>query len=306
MGYESWYLKASHPTERLGVWIRYTTHQKKDGPERGSLWFTLFSDSGPQAAKVTPRPEALSRGSGQPFIRIGDAEFADGRAKGSALDASWDLTFEHPEGELRHLPREWMYKAPIPRTKLTSPFPAAIFSGSVAFGERTVELDGWPGMVGHNWGAEHAERWIWLHGSNFDGHGPGTWLDAAIGRIKIGPWTTPWIANGVLSLEGKRIALGGLEKARKTKIEEQPDRCVFTIPWGESSIRGEVHAPREQFVGWIYADPDGSEHNTVNCSIAELTIDAGGQTLHTPHGAAYELGMREKDHGMEIQPFPDG
>ena len=33
MGYESWYLKASHPSEPLGVWIRYTTHQKPDGPE---------------------------------------------------------------------------------------------------------------------------------------------------------------------------------------------------------------------------------------------------------------------------------
>ena len=28
--------------------------------------------------------------------------------------------------------------------------------------------------------------------------------------------------------------------------------------------------------------------------------------LSTASGAAYELGMREKDHGMPIQPFPDG
>jgi hypothetical protein len=301
MGYESWYLKASHPTEPLGVWIRYTTHQKPGEPERGSLWFTLFQDGAPLAAKVTPGPEALSRGDGA-FIRIANSEFADGRVQGSALDASWDLTFEHPERELRHLPRGWMYKAPIPRTKLTSPFPAARFSGRVAFGERTVELDSWPGMVGHNWGAEHAERWIWLHGSNFEGHGEDTWLDAAIGRIKVGPWTTPWIANGVVSLDGKRIQLGGIEKARTTKVDEHPDHCVFSLP----GLRGEVRAPRERFVGWVYADPDGSEHNTVNCSIAELTVEVHGQTLHTPYGAAYELGMRETDHGMPIQPFPDG
>jgi hypothetical protein len=25
-----------------------------------------------------------------------------------------------------------------------------------------------------------------------------------------------------------------------------------------------------------------------------------------PGGAAYELGMRERDHGMPIQPFADG
>jgi hypothetical protein len=305
MGYESWYLKASHPTEPLGIWIRYTTHQRPDGPERGSLWFTLFDGGKPSAAKVTPGPEALARGDGA-FIRIGDSEFADGRVHGSALEATWDLTFEHPEPELRHLPREWMYKAPIPRTKLTSPFPAARFSGTASFGERTVQLDGWPGMVGHNWGSEHAERWIWLHGANFDGKDAGTWLDVAIGRIKIGPWTTPWVANGVLSLDGTRHPIGGLEKTRGTKIDEHPDHCAFTLPGRDLSLSGEVRAPRERFVGWVYADPDGSQHNTVNCSIAELTLSVGGQTLDTPHGAAYELGMRETTHGMEIQPFPDG
>src|SRR3954470_4608459 len=249
MGYESWYLKASHPTEPLGVWIRYTTHQKKDGPEAGSLWFTLFGDGPPQAAKVTPGPEALSRGNGA-FIRISDAEFADGRVQGSALDASWDLTFDHSEPELRHLPREWMYKGPIPRTKLTSPFPAARFSGRVAFGDRSIELDGWPGMVGHNWGSEHAERWIWLQGSGFEGHGSDTWLDVAIGRIKVGPWTTPWVANGVLSIDGKRHRLGGLGK-RGTEIHEHPDHASFRIPGDDFTVAGEVSAPRERFVGWV-------------------------------------------------------
>src|SRR4051794_8079996 len=305
MGYESWYLKASHPTEPRGVWIRYTTHQKPDGPERGSLWFTLFGEGGPQAAKVTPGPEALSRGNGA-FIRIGDAEFADGRVQGSALDATWDLTFEHPEPELRHLPREWMYKAPVPRTKLTSPFPAARFSGTVSFGDDHVQLDGWPGMVGHNWGAEHAERWIWMNASSFEGRGEDTWMDVAIGRIKIGPWTTPWIANGVISLDGSRHVLGGIERARGTKIDERPERCVFTVPGKGLTISGEVSAPQERFVGWVYADPDGSEHTTVNCSIAGMSVRAGATELTTGHGAAYELGMREAPHGWTIQPFGDG
>lgn len=313
MGYESWFLKASHPTEPLGVWIRYTTHQGPGKPERGSLWFTLFDAGAPHAAKVAPGPEALSRGDGA-YIRIGDAEFADGRVYGSALNATWDLTFEHPEPELRHLPREWMYKAPIPKTKLTSPFPAAVFSGTITFGDRTVSLDRWPGVVGHNWGVEHAERWVWLHGSSFDGREPDTWLDVAIGRIKVGRWTTPWVANGVLSLGGERHVIGGIERAWATKIAELPERCTFTLPGPDTTVRGEVSAPRERFVGWIYADPDGSEHNTVNCSIASMQLDvcrtaspaAAPVRLVTPHGAAYELGMRETTHGIAIEPFPDG
>jgi hypothetical protein len=71
-----------------------------------------------------------------------------------------------------------------------------------------------------------------------------------------------------------------------------------------------VSAPHERFVGWVYSDPDGGEHNTVNCSIArmELTVDREGRDplrLTTATGAAYELGMRETDHGIPIQPFPD-
>jgi hypothetical protein len=309
VGYESWYLKASHPDEPLGVWIRYTTHQKPGEPERGSLWFTLFGPE-PAAAKVTLAPDALSRGGGQ-FIRIGDSVFADGRVTGSALGASWDLTFEHPEPELRHLPREWMYRAPVPRTKLVSPFPAARFSGQVSFGDRTVQLERWPGMVGHNWGAQHAERWIWLHGSNFEDRGRDAWLDVAIGRIKVGPWTTPWIANGVASIAGERHRIGGIERVRSTRIDEHPDHVSFTLPGSGLTITGEASAPRERFVGWVYADPDGSAHHTVNCSIAGMNLSVGREgappvELSSAHGAAYELGMREHDHGMPIQPYPDG
>src|SRR6185503_8425532 len=104
----------------------------------------------------------------------------------------------------------------------------------------------WPGMIGHNWGAQHAERWIWMNGSNFEGHGDDTWLDVAIGRIKIGPMTTPWVANGVLSLDGKRMPIGGLGK-RGTKIDEHPDHCSFSLPFSEGGIRGEVKASRERF-----------------------------------------------------------
>ena len=41
----------------------------------------------------------------------------------------------------------------------------------------------------------------------------------------------------------------------------------------------------------------------------ELTVSRDGQAdlvLSTRAGASYELGMRETDHGIPIQPFPDG
>src|SRR6476661_2581948 len=76
-------------------------------------------------------------------------------------------------------------------------------------GEREIELLDWQGMVGHNWGSEHAERWIWLHGVGFE-QAPDAWLDVALGRVMIAGAMTPWIANGALSLEGRRLRIGGL------------------------------------------------------------------------------------------------
>ena len=100
--------------------------------------------------------------------------------------AAWELSFGPASEPLRHLPHPKLYDAPLPRTKTESPLPDTTISGWVeADGERW-ELDAWPGMVGHNWGAEHAERWIWLHGVGFDG-APDAWLDVALGRIRIGP-----------------------------------------------------------------------------------------------------------------------
>ena len=297
--YESFYLKLCHPTEPLGAWIRYTVHKRPGAAPTGSLWFTLFEADGPRAAKLTvPEP---SSGGGD-WLRVGEARIGGDGASGSiGGDVSWQLAFEDAEEPLFHLPVAWLYRAPLPRTKLLSPAPAARFSGRIMVDGRTIDVDGWRGMAGHNWGAQHAERWIWLHGLNEDGD----WLDVAIGRVKVGPLTTPWVANGALSIAGDRHVL------RRVRVTEYPTNCTFTLSGGGVEVRGTVEAPRERFVGWVYADPDGSEHHAVNCSIAAMRLQVSrkggaGTELVVPCSAAYELGMRERDHGIEIQPYPDG
>jgi hypothetical protein len=298
--YESFYLKACHPQEALGVWIRYTVHKRPRAEPKGSLWFTLFDAAadGPRARKVTvPGPTA---GGGE-WIRVGEASMREGAASGALEGVSWELRFEGAEPPLFHLPRAWMYGARLPRTKLLTALPAARFDGSLAVDGRSIEVEGWRGMVGHNWGAQHAERWIWLHGVS----AAGDWLDAALGRVKVGPVTTPWIANGALSIGGVRRVVGGL--GRRVAVREAPDRCEFELPGADGvRVRGTVTAPRKDVVGWVYADPDGSEHHTANCSISDMRVTADGVELVVEGGAAYELGMRERDHGIAIQPFPDG
>src|SRR5918998_1010452 len=92
--YESFYVKACHPTEPLGVWIRHTTHKRPGEAPKGSLWFVLFDASadGPHVSKVTlPDPAA---GNGD-WIRVGEGRLGPGRAAGAApsehCEPSWDL-----------------------------------------------------------------------------------------------------------------------------------------------------------------------------------------------------------------------
>src|SRR5262249_26461480 len=130
-------------------------------------------------------------------------------------------------------------------------------------------------------------------------------------RVRVGSWTSPWIPSGILSLDGETHRLGGLGRIRSSSVEESAGECSFALHGRDIVVRGRVAAPRKDFVGWVYADPDGPEHNTINCSVAdlELTVErpaVPARTLSLSGGAAYELGMRETDHGIPIQPYPDG
>jgi hypothetical protein len=284
------------------------------------VWCTLFDArrDGPFMYKVTtPKLDVPRDG----WIAVGEdgspagqgATMAANRAAGACGPASWQLSWSG-EQELRHLPREALYRAPLPRTKLTSPAPLASFEGELRIeGRPPLQVRNWRGMVGHNWGSEHAERWIWVHVAGFQ-EAPDAWLDTALGRVKVGRWTSPWVANGAISLDGRRYRLGGLA-ARGLRVAETPGGCMLRIR-GErgSTLEAQVRVPAGTAAGWRYADPssEGSMHDVVNCSIAavELGVTLPGtespRTLRSAHGGAYELGMRERSHGVPIAPFADG
>ncbi len=313
--YESFYVKACEPGGGRGLWVRHTVHKRPGAAPTGSVWFCFFDRAaeGPRAAKVTVGAGELEVPAGS-WLRVAEAEIGPGEMEGSleagGLAASWSLTFDGDSVPGKYLPADWLYEAPLPRTKFVAPWPDVRFEGRLEIDDESIQLSGWPGMVGHNWGSEHAERWIWIEGTGFEGS-PGTWFDAGAARVRLGSRTSPWIPSGTISLDGERHRLGGLGAIRAAHIEEAPSVCSFFLPGKDLVVHGRVSAPEKDFVGWVYADPAGPEHHTVNCSAAdlELTVERPGlppRRLELPGGGAYELGMRETDHGIPIQPFPDG
>ncbi|HEY2477120.1 MAG TPA: hypothetical protein VGI17_00135 [Solirubrobacterales bacterium] len=282
--YESFYVKACGPDGGLGLWIRHTVHKRPGEEPTGSIWFTLFDRGAPapRATKLTVPASGLSApaagwidvavpGAGGPVgaeAGSGRAEIGPGRGEGAvdteALAASWSLRFGGGDEPCRYLPADWLYEAPLPRTKFVAPFPDAVFDGTLEVGGASLEIAGWPGMIGHNWGTEHAERWVWIEGTGF-ADAPDAWFDVGAARIKLGPKITPWVPAGMLALDGVRHRLGGLGAIRSARIEESPTACSFSLPGKDIVVHGRVEAPQKDFVGWLYADPKGGEHHTVNC-----------------------------------------
>jgi hypothetical protein len=311
--YESYYLKLTRPGGGRALWIRHTVLKHPGEALTGALWCTLFDADAPapRAEKLIVPAEAVSVPSGA-YIEVAGARLRPGRAvgelAGEGLSMSWELEFEALAEPFEHLPYRLLYRTPLPRTKLLSPYPDARFSGVITIDGERFELDGWPGMIGHNWGAEHAERWSWIQANEL--RGASGWFDAGLGRIKVGPMTTPWIGNAMLSLDGELHRLGGLGGIRSTRVDAAPTRCEFELGGGEVRVRGRLGSEPRDFVAWVYTGPGGSEHNTLNCSICDLELEVkrAGQRprrLECVGAAAYELGMRETDHGVPLQPEPD-
>ena len=311
--YESYFIKARHPREPRAFWMRHTVHQRPGEPRTASIWLTLF-DAAAQAPVVAGKQTVGADELSQPpagYVRIDGSTVEPGRAHGAlrspSLDADWDFTIKTTERELRHLPVDRMYAARVPRTKSVTPHPAAIFDGRLG----DWALDGWVGVSSHNWGSEHAERWIYLHCGQFDGHGPSTWIEMTIGRIRLGPLTVPWIAQGAVQIDGERHRLGGPQRIRSTKVDERPTGARFSVKGDGVALEASIDAQRDHVVAWRYADPEGPEHHSLHSSLADIRLtvrrDGGAPVeLTGSQAATYEIGMRETDHGLTLQPYDDG
>jgi hypothetical protein len=110
-----------------------------------------------------------------------------------------------------------------------------------------------------------------------------------------------------LALDGRRYRLGG---PRRAEVDARPGVCEARLRGAGADVVISARAPQGQTVALRYSDPGGGEHHALNCSIAELhlRVERPGRPaleLATAFGGAYELGVRETDHGVPVEPFPD-
>ncbi|MGH2866821.1 MAG: hypothetical protein ACRDNK_04520 [Solirubrobacteraceae bacterium] len=294
--YESHFLTAVDPAGGRALWLRHTTLKRPGEAARATVWLTWFDRAAPAPlpARVTA-PDPL-RGPGAAWSRSSLGEFGPGRARGAIAELAWDLSWESRAGELAYLPARWLYDRPVPRSNGVALAPAASVSGSirVTADAPVVTLAGWEGMVGHNWGTEHAEQWSWLHAGGLGADQSG-WIELILVRIRLGPLQTPWIAAGALCLDGRILTT-----ARRGGIRRELDgeQTTVHVPMAAGrALELTVAAPANVTVSWDYASPRGPGRQVRNCSVADASL-----RLRTPNGdlACEVRGRFAVEHGATL------
>jgi hypothetical protein len=294
-GYESWFISARDPAAPRALWIRHTRLRPVTGPESAALWCTVVDHD------LGERPTVIK----EVFGAVpADASAAPGRFSGAAAmagqTARWDLAISGGGAPLRPLRPAVLYRAPLPRTKLEAAVPDGQVTGTLMLDGHQIEVNQWRGTVGHNWGTEHADRWVWLHAA-----APQAWLELVLARIKVGPVRSPWTAMGALSLGGELRPLGGL--GRRPRVSAGPGHLTASVPAPGGQVEMTVSVTGVDAATVTYADPGGGTRLVTHAALAmvELTIPRHGQPALTMAGA-YEYGTSEQLPGFLPRPLPSG
>jgi len=315
--YESWFVRANHPTRTLAFWIRYTLFVPKGRradavAEVWAIWFD--GESGRHVALKETLPLARASFSARDLeVRIGlssiDQHHVEGRVRGGGHTLRWQLDYAGDDEPLLLLDRRW-YRRPFPKAKALVALPNAQFFGSVSIDGEAVPVDGWVGSQNHNWGRAHTDRYAWGQVAGFDG-APHAFLECATAWLKVGG--VPLQASTVLVLraDGREWAFNRLA-ASMLRSSGRLAGTTWELAARSSHARvtARFEAVPGAFVALRYDDPPGGVKHCLNSKIAScvVTIAPKGEpprTFVSRQRAAFEiLGDRLPD-GLATVPLRD-
>ncbi len=314
--YESFFVRANHPTRALAFWIRYTLFSPNRRPEKavGELWAIIFDgETGRHVAvkQEVPFGQCIFKTS-EFFVAMPAARLAPGRLQGVAASGghtiAWDLSFEGESSPLFLLPLN-LYEARLPKAKSLVALPLAHFTGSLSVDGAAIEVSDWVGSQNHNWGAQHTDLYAWGQVAGFD-NDPAGFLEVATARLKMGPVWTPFMTPIVLRHRGEEIALNALMQTIRARASFDYFTWHFHSRTSAISLEGTISASREAFVGLRYDNPPGGVKQCLNTKIAscELTVTRLGShgtrtvdILTTRYRAAFEILTNDHTHGIAMR-----
>lgn len=313
--YESYYLRANHPTRPLAFWLRYTVFQPHRDPQGaiGELWAVVFDgERNRHVAAKSELPIDQCRFERDGFgVAVGAAHLDSRALTGEAVSGghhiAWDLRYRDAGAPILLLPR-WAYDGRIAKAQSVVPRPGVLFDGHLMVDGERWSVTYWRGSQNHNWGVKHTDHYAFGQVAGFDGQ-PDSFLEVATARLKLGPVWTPFLTMLVLRHEGREYALNALATIVRADASVDFFDWRFTTGNRDVRIEGRITAPREAFVGLRYYNPPGGDKHCLNTKIGacelRVTDRGSGRTfeLHTDNRALFELipPTTDAQHGVAIQ-----
>jgi hypothetical protein len=302
--YESFFVRANHPTDPVALWLRYTVFAPagRPGDAVAEVWAAVFDGrTGKHTATKSVVPAATARFAAGPDIICGTAVLTGSALSGDVGGIRWELTYRGDADPLLLLPKR-LYDRGFPKAKALVAVPLAVFDGFIAVGDVRYDVAGWIGSQNHNWGARHTDEYAWGQVAGFD-DAPDVFLECSTARVRVAGLRTPWLTPIVVRHDGRELRLNAvLTSARAAASYTVGEDVVWEFrsigrdaATGErAEIEGAFRAPRSSFVELTYDNPPGGTKTCLNTKIAaaDLTVryaNAYPITFRTAHRAAFEI-----------------
>jgi hypothetical protein len=312
---ESYFLRVNDPVRPRALWLKATILAPLAGEALAETWCIWFDGEKNRtwARKTTlpfrvtsfPSGSVESIAIGDVRFRLGSNGFSQGALRREEGACLWNLTWS---GETTALaaplsiyPHPAMVEGPFPKSKLLTPFPALRFSGTVeCFGE-TVDVDGWQGMQGHNWGREHAWEYAWgqclFPGDNAQ---PDAMVEGFTGRIRLAGRTTPRLSALVVRRGAETFQFNRVFDFWRQDAQIDGFSWRLTLKGTGGTARLRLNAAGRPVVCLGYLNPDGRLSYCFNTKLAEAELEVtppSGRPFEyrSAHGGALEFLRNEPD-----------
>jgi hypothetical protein len=316
---ESWFFQASDPAARRGLWMKWTIFARAAAfvPPVASLWAIAFDrDRGHVATKTTVPLAGARATAGLLDVEVDGGTLGAERTRGAVETGrrriAWDLAIGPAlASPILHLPSRALYggAGPFP-SKLLTPLSSArsvgevrVRRGAEAMDEEHWVIDGWPCMIGHNWGRRHADLYAWAHVGAWE-NAEDLVFEAVSARTRMGPMLSPIATAAFVRVRGRSFDLN-------TPISLVQSRGLFSQRRWEIDARrrdvrviAELAAETDDLVGLHYDNPDGTLTYCLGTKLArahlELHLPGGEKLTATSRSAGFEIGTHEADHGVRM------
>lgn len=308
--YESWFLRANHPSKAQAFWIRYTLFSPKDKrPALGELWAIWFDGERNKVVAVKKEQplDDCQFDREQMKVRIGASSLSSFQLSGDAHhnghEISWDLSYAGDSATLLFLP-ESLYPARLPKAKSVVSRPQIKYSGKLIVDGEEMLIEQWPGSENHNWGSQHTDQYAWGQVAAFD-NAPNAFLECITARVKVGPLHSPWMSIACLRVDGHDYMFNSLSRAFRAKGQYQFFDWRLQTSNGREHLSISMTAPASHFTALTYYNPPGGSKTCLNSKIAYceallIRPDHAPLVLTSRHGAAFEILTNRNDHGVPL------